>query len=136
MNGFDISYHRDPSATIGFPDYLVDLGVDCSDRYCGFSGWCANQGVLFSGLSCICPEGKVGRDCYSGKFRVLFYSDKLFVCCPMFLNTGSGGIDISKVKLTFEMLTMRSQQHSFPINAAVILRSRMVLMTPNSATNK
>ena len=26
------------------------------------------------------------------------------ICCPMFLNTGSGGIDIFEVKLTFEML--------------------------------
>ena len=35
------------------------------------------------------------------------------ICCPMFLNTGSGGIDIFEVKLTFEMLTVRGQQHSF-----------------------
>ena len=31
----------------------------------------------------------------------------------MFLNTGSGGIDIFEVKLTFAMLTVRGQQHSF-----------------------
>ena len=35
------------------------------------------------------------------------------ICCPMFLKTGSGGIDIFEVKLTFEMLTVRGQQHSF-----------------------
>ena len=29
------------------------------------------------------------------------------------LNTGSGGIDIFEVKLTFEMITVRGQQHSF-----------------------
>ena len=35
------------------------------------------------------------------------------ICCPMLLNTGSGGIDIFWIKLTFEMLTVRGQQHSF-----------------------
>ena len=29
----------------------------------------------------------------------------------MFLNAGSGGIDIIEVKLTFEMLAVRGQQH-------------------------
>ena len=31
------------------------------------------------------------------------------ICCPMFLNTGSGGIFIFEVKLTFELLTVRGQ---------------------------
>ena len=35
------------------------------------------------------------------------------ICCPMFFNAGFGGIDIFKVKLTFEMLTVHGQQHSF-----------------------
>ena len=43
------------------------------------------------------------------------------ICCPMFLNTGPGGIDISKVKLTFEMLTVCGQQHS------VLTHERMFL---------
>ena len=33
------------------------------------------------------------------------------ICCPMFLNTGSGGIDIFEVKLTFEILTVRNSIH-------------------------
>ena len=39
----------------------------------------------------------------------------------MLLNTGSGGIDIFVVKLTFEMLTMREQQHSFSTHQRVFL---------------
>ena len=35
------------------------------------------------------------------------------ICCPMYLNTGSGDIDILKVELTFEISTVRGQQHSF-----------------------
>ena len=37
------------------------------------------------------------------------------------LNTGSGGIDIFEVKLTFEMLTVRGQQHSFSTHEWVFL---------------
>ena len=32
---------------------------------------------------------------------------------PMYMSTGSGGMDIFVVKLTFEMLTVRGQRHSF-----------------------
>ena len=35
------------------------------------------------------------------------------ICCPISLNTGSGGIDIFVVKLVFGMLTVRGQHHSF-----------------------
>ena len=35
------------------------------------------------------------------------------ICCPIFLNTGFGGLDIFEVKLIFEMLTVCGQQHSF-----------------------
>ena len=37
------------------------------------------------------------------------------------LNTGSGGIDIFKVKLTLEMLAVRGQQHSFSTHERVFL---------------
>ena len=37
------------------------------------------------------------------------------------LNTGSGGIDIFEVKLTFEMLNVRGQQHSFSTHERVFL---------------
>ena len=37
------------------------------------------------------------------------------------LNTGSGGIDIFEVKLTFDMLTVRGQQHSFSAHERVFL---------------
>ena len=37
----------------------------------------------------------------------------------MFFNTGSGGIDIFEVVLTFEMLTVRGQQHSFSTQESV-----------------
>ena len=37
------------------------------------------------------------------------------------LNTGSGGIDIFEVKLTFEMLTVRGQQHSFSTHERMFL---------------
>ena len=37
------------------------------------------------------------------------------------LNTGSGGIDIFDVKLTFEMLTVRGQQHSFSTHERMFL---------------
>ena len=43
------------------------------------------------------------------------------ICCRMLLNTGSDGIDIFKVKLTFEMLTVRGQQHSFSRQERVFL---------------
>ena len=36
-------------------------------------------------------------------------------------NTGSGGIDIFKVNLTFDMLTVRRQQHSFSTHERVFL---------------
>ena len=39
----------------------------------------------------------------------------------MLLNTGSGGIDIFEVKLTFDMLTVRGQQHSFWTHERVFL---------------
>ena len=39
----------------------------------------------------------------------------------MFLNTGSGGRDIFEVKLTFDMLTLRVQQHSFSTHERVFL---------------
>ena len=37
------------------------------------------------------------------------------------LNTGSGGIDIFAVKLTFELLTVRRQQHSFSTHERLFL---------------
>ena len=37
------------------------------------------------------------------------------------LNTGSGVIDIFEVKLTFELLTMRGQQHSFSTRERMFL---------------
>ena len=37
------------------------------------------------------------------------------ICCPMFLNTGSDGVDMFEVKLTFEMLTVRGH-HLFYIH--------------------
>ena len=37
----------------------------------------------------------------------------LDICCPMFLNTGSGVRHCSEVKSTFETLTVRWQQHTF-----------------------
>ena len=40
---------------------------------------------------------------------------------PMFVNTGSGSVDIFKVKLSFEMLTVRGQQHSFSTHERVVL---------------
>ena len=43
------------------------------------------------------------------------------ICCPMLLNTGSDGVDIFEVKLTFEMLTVRGQQHSFSTHERVFL---------------
>ena len=43
------------------------------------------------------------------------------ICCPMLLNTGSGGIDIFEVKLTFDMLTVRGQQHSFSTHERAFL---------------
>ena len=39
----------------------------------------------------------------------------------MFLNTGSGGIDIFEVKFAFDMLTLRGQQHSFSTHERVFL---------------
>ena len=39
----------------------------------------------------------------------------------MFLNTGSGSIDIFEVNLTFDMLTVRRQQHSFLTHEWVFL---------------
>ena len=35
------------------------------------------------------------------------------ICCPMFLNTGSGGIDTFVVELTSELLSVRGKQHLF-----------------------
>ena len=35
------------------------------------------------------------------------------ICCPMFLNTGSGGVDILEVKLPFEMVTVRATAFIF-----------------------
>ena len=43
------------------------------------------------------------------------------ICCPMFLNTDSGGMDIFEVKLTFEMLTVRWQQNSFSTHERMFL---------------
>ena len=37
------------------------------------------------------------------------------ICCPMYLNTGSGDIDIFQVNLIFEISTVSGQQHSFRI---------------------
>ena len=42
------------------------------------------------------------------------------ICCPM-LYTGLGGIDIFEVKLTFEMLTVREQQHSLSTHERAFL---------------
>ena len=39
----------------------------------------------------------------------------------VFFNIGSGGIDIFEVKLTFDMLTVRGQQHSFTTHERVFL---------------
>ena len=41
------------------------------------------------------------------------------IFCPMFSNTGSGGIDNFEVNLTFEILTVRGQQHSFSTQCQV-----------------
>ena len=35
------------------------------------------------------------------------------ICSPVFFNAGSGGIDTFEVKLTFDMLAVRGQHHSF-----------------------
>ena len=35
------------------------------------------------------------------------------ICGPMFLNIGSGGVDIFEVKLTFEILTVRGNSIHF-----------------------
>ena len=43
------------------------------------------------------------------------------ICCPLFLNSSSGGINIFEVKLTFEMWTVRGQQHSFSTHERVFL---------------
>ena len=43
------------------------------------------------------------------------------ICCPMYLNTHSGGIDIFEVKLTFDMLTVRGLQHLFSTHERVFL---------------
>ena len=43
------------------------------------------------------------------------------ICCLMFLNTDSGGMDIFEVKLTFEMLTVRWQQNSFSTHERMFL---------------
>ena len=40
----------------------------------------------------------------------------------MFFNTGSGGVDIFVVKLTFEMLTVLEQQHSFLTRMGVLVK--------------
>ena len=37
------------------------------------------------------------------------------------LNTGYGGIDVFEVKLTFELLTVRGQQHSFSTHERMFL---------------
>ena len=39
----------------------------------------------------------------------------------LFVNTGSGGIHIFEVKLTFEMLTVRAKQHSFSTHERMFL---------------
>ena len=39
----------------------------------------------------------------------------------MFLNTGSGGMNICVVKLTFNMVSVRGQQHSFSTHKRVFL---------------
>ena len=43
------------------------------------------------------------------------------ICCSMFFNTGSGGIDIFEVKLKLEMLTVRGKQHSFSTHERMFL---------------
>ena len=46
----------------------------------------------------------------------------------MFFNTGSGGKDVFEVKLTFELFTVRGQQHSFSTHGrerAKVLRHKM-----------
>ena len=56
------------------------------------------------------------------------------ICCPMYLNTGSGDIDIFEVKLIFELLTVRGQQHSFSTHGRMFLwkcRRQKRSRTPN-----
>ena len=43
------------------------------------------------------------------------------ICCPIYLNTGSGFADIFEVKLTFEMLAVRGQQYLFLTHQWVLL---------------
>ena len=52
------------------------------------------------------------------------------ICCPMLLNSGFGGINIFAVKLTFDMLSVRGQQHSF------LTHERMFLWKENEVCHR
>ena len=56
------------------------------------------------------------------------------ICCPMFLNTGSDGTDILEVMVTFEKLTVRWQQHSFPTHERMFLWNCQSFETENVST--
>ena len=43
------------------------------------------------------------------------------ICCPMFFNTGPDGINMFKLKLSFEMLTERGQKHSLSTHERMFL---------------
>ena len=53
---------------------------------------------------------------------------------PHVLNTGSGSIDIFEVKITFEMLTVHGQQHSFLAHERVFLWKCQSFETENVST--
>ena len=62
------------------------------------------------------PEGYSNSEpSDSCQMLLLFQLSGPDICCPMFFNTGS------EVKITFETLTVRGQQHSFSTHERVFL---------------
>ena len=100
--------------------------------------WAGNSVWTYFDL-CWMPQNILNSFVSKGMYR-LFIRCYVVLCCillkcyylkrpmlcnfiaTMFLNTGSGGIDIFEVKLTFEMLTVRGQHHSFSTYERVSLR--------------
>ena len=75
------------------------------------------------------PNLRIHAECSN----LLSYQGQTFYS-PMLLNTGSGGIDIFHVKLTFEMLTVRGQQHLFSTHERVFLGKCQCFESENVST--
>ena len=71
---------------------------------------------------CVDPRGTrtPSPRIHAGCSNLLSYQGQT-IAVPLLLNTSSGGKDIFEVKLTFEMLTVRGQQHSFSTHERVFL---------------